>query len=259
MAPADIDVRTAALFQSIAETDDAEERQRLRHEIVVLNLPAARRVAARYTGRGEAFEDLVQVACIALVKTVRTFDPGHDNSFTAYAVPSMHGEVKRHFRDHGWGIRPPRHIQDARSGVIAAVAALTQELGHPPAVGDVVAATGLDAATVEACLASNDLYRLASIDALSQGGDQSRGDARPPAPVDVLGDVDGRLELIEDRLTLQRHLAALGPRERRLIRLRFVLEWTQAQIADDLGVSQVQVSRLLTKVLSGLRESLAAA
>jgi RNA polymerase sigma-B factor len=256
MAPADPDRRTAALFQRISATDDAEARQRLRHEIAVLNLPLARRVAARYTGRGESFEDLYQVACIALVKTVRTFDQSHDNSFTAYAVPSMHGEVKRHFRDHSWGIRPPRHIQDARSGVSAAVASLTQELGRRPGIGEVVTATGLEAETVEACLASNDLYRLASIDALSQnqGGG---GDDAPPA--EQLGDVDSRLELIEDRITLERHIAALGPRERRLIRLRFVHEWTQSQIANDFGVSQVQVSRLLTKVLANLRESLVAA
>jgi RNA polymerase sigma-B factor len=258
MAPADIDLRTAALFQCIAGTDDAEERRRLRHEIVALNLPTARRVAARYAGRGEALEDLVQVACVALVKTVRTFDADRHNSFTAYAVPSMHGEVKRHFRDHGWGIRPPRHIQDARSGVTAAVAALTQSLGRRPAVDDIVAITGLDAETVEACLASNDLYRLASIEALSPS-DGGRGDTRPAGPADVLGDVDSRLELVEDRVTLERLIAALGPRERRLIRLRFVHEWTQSQIADDLGISQVQVSRLLAKVLSGLRASLAAA
>jgi RNA polymerase sigma-B factor len=202
MAPADTESRTTALFERIAATDDAEERRRLRHDVVLLHLPAARRVAARYTGRGESFDDLQQVACIALVKAARSFDPGRGTTFAAYAVPSMHGEVKRHFRDHGWVIRPPRHIQDSRTGV---------------------------------------------------------NEGRSADLAAFLGGADERLEAIEERLSLRPLIAALDPRERRLLALRFGQEWTQAQIASDFGVSQVQVSRLLTKVLTGLRQSLAAA
>jgi RNA polymerase sigma-B factor len=257
MAAADPDRRTATLFARLSQTGDEDERRRLRHEVVVLHLPTARRVAARYTGRGESFEDLYQVACFALVKAVRNFDTERDRAFYFYAMPSMHGEVKRHFRDHSWGIRPPRLVQDARSGVSTAVAALTQELGRRPTIPELVNRTGLDAATVEACLASNDLYRLASIEELSQGGGD--GDQPESRTAERFGGVDSRLELVEDRITLERHIAALGPRERRQIRLRFVDEWTQSQIASDFGVSQVQVSRLLTKVLANLRESLAAA
>jgi RNA polymerase sigma-B factor len=257
MAPVDTESRTSALFERIAATDDADERRRLRHEIVVLHLPAARRVASRYTGRGESFDDLQQVACIALVKSARSFDHDRGTSFTAYAVPSMHGEVKRHFRDHGWVIRPPRHIQDSRTGVNEAVATLTQDLGRRPTHAEIAASTGLDDDTVRACLASNDIFRLASIDALPQGGEA--GEGRTADLAAFLGGVDERLEAIEERMSLRPLIAALDPRERRLLALRFGREWTQAQIASEFGVSQVQVSRLLTKVLTGLRQSLAAA
>ena len=221
----------------------------------------ARRVAARYVGRGESFDDLYQVASMALVKAVRNFDVAAGSAFSFYAMPSMHGEVKRHFRDHSWGIRPPRHIQDSRGGVNEAVQALTQDLRRAPQIDEIVCATGLDARTVRECLASNDLYRLASIDASPGGGDAEPGGDLPRSAglAASLGDTDERLESVEDRITLQPLIARLSARERRLLDLRFVQEWTQAQIAREFGVSQVQVSRLLTRVLSGLREGLAAA
>jgi RNA polymerase sigma-B factor len=258
----DAELRTAELFAALERTDDEAQRERLRQEITVLNLPLARRVAARYTGRGESFDDLFQVASMALVKAVRGFDPRAGSAFVFYAMPSMHGEVKRHFRDHSWGIRPPRHIQDSRGGVNDAVASLAQDLQRLPVVDEIVAATGLDEATVQECLASNDLYRLASIDAVPGGGATDAGTAEQPRGTDFaasLGDTDHGLEAVEDRVTLQPLIEGLGPRERRLLALRFVHEWTQAQIASEFGVSQVQVSRLLTKVLSGLREHLEAA
>ena len=255
----DVDRRTAELFRRIAASDDELERERLRHEVTELNLPMARRVAARYVGRGESFEDLYQVACVALVKAVRNFDDGRHSAFGFYAMPSMHGEVKRHFRDHSWGIRPPRHIQDSRGGVNQAVQSLTQDLQRQPVLHEIVAATGLDDLTVRECLASNDLYRLASIDALPTAGDSGPAEVRMVDFTASLGDVDDRLASVEDRMTLRPLIARLSPRERRLLALRFVHEWTQAQIAREFGVSQVQVSRLLTKVLSALRESLEAA
>jgi RNA polymerase sigma-B factor len=253
------DLRTAELFRRIAASDDEGERERLRREVTELNLPMARRVAARYVGRGETFDDLYQVACVALVKAVRNFDVSRHSAFGFYAMPSMHGEVKRHFRDHSWGIRPPRHIQDSRGGVNQAVASLAQDLQRQPVVDEIVQETGLDEATVRECLASNDLYRLASVDALPAAGEGGGGEVRTVDFTASLGDVDDRLESIEDRMTLRPLIARLSPRERRLLALRFVHEWTQAQIAREFGVSQVQVSRLLTKVLSGLRQSLEAA
>jgi RNA polymerase sigma-B factor len=254
------DRRTAELFGRIAASGDDDERERLRREVTELNLPMARRVAARYVGRGESFDDLYQVACVALVKAVRNFDDSRHSAFGCYALPSMHGEVKRHFRDHSWGIRPPRHVQDSRAGVNEAVASLTQDLRRRPVVDEIVAVTGLGATTVRECLASNDLYRLASIDALPTAGESGGGgEVRTVDFTASLGDVDDRLESVEDRMTLRPLIARLSPRERRLLSLRFVHEWTQAQIARDFGVSQVQVSRLLTKVLAGLRQSMEAA
>lgn len=257
----DADLRTSELFHRAARCGDAE-RERLLQDIAVLNLPMARRVAARYVGRGETFDDLFQVASMALVKAVRGFDVAAGSEFGFYAVPSMHGEVKRHFRDHSWGIRPPRHIQDSRSGVNETVQALTQSLQRAPTITEIVAETGLDERTVRECLASNDLYRLASIDAIPAGGSPESGTGDQVRGADFaasLGDVDRGLDVVEDRVTLQPLIARLGPRERRLLALRFVHEWTQAQIAREFGVSQVQVSRLLTKVLTGLREDLVAA
>lgn len=255
----DADRHTSELFRRIAASADEAERERLCREVVELNLPMARRVAARYVGRGETFDDLYQVACVALVKAARNFDVSRHSAFGFYAMPSMHGEVKRHFRDHSWGIRPPRHIQDSRGGVNDAVASLAQDLQRQPVVDEIVGATGLDEATVRECLVSNGLYRLASIDAVSAAAGEGGGEVRTVDFTASLGDVDDRLESVEDRMTLQPLIARLTPRERRLLALRFVHEWTQAQIARDLGVSQVQVSRLLTKVLSGLRRSLEAA
>jgi RNA polymerase sigma-B factor len=258
----DVDLRTAELFRRLSRCSDEAERERLRQEITVLNLPMARRVAARYVGRGETFDDLFQVASMALVKAVRNFDVEAGSEFGFYAMPSMHGEVKRHFRDHSWGIRPPRHIQDSRSGVNDAVQNLTQDLQRAPTIAEVVEATGLEERTVRECLASNDLYRLASIDAIPSGGGSESGSGDGVRSADFagsLGDTDHRLESVEDRMTLQPLIERLAPRERRLLDLRFVHEWTQAQIASEFGVSQVQVSRLLTKVLSGLRENLVAA
>jgi RNA polymerase sigma-B factor len=258
----EIDARTADLFRALSQSRDDAERDRLRQEIAVLNLPMARRVAAHYAGRGEVFDDLFQVACVALVKTVRTFDVDAGIEFACYATPSMHGEVKRHFRDHTWGIRPPRHIQDSRKGVSEAVQLLTQELRRAPRLAEIVEATGLDAHTVDQCLASDDLYRLASIDAIPVGGTSDSGSCGVVRGSDFapsLARTDDRLELIEDRIRLRPLIVRLSPRERRLLALRFVDDLTQEQIAREFGISQVQVSRLLTKVLAGLREGLAAA
>jgi RNA polymerase sigma-B factor len=257
--PADTDLRTAELFRHIAGTDDQEERRRLQQEVVVLNLPLARGVAARYVGRGESFEDLYQVACFALVKAVRNFDTERDRAFYFYAMPSMHGEVKRHFRDHSWAIRPPRHVQDSRDAVNDAVEKLTQELQREPTADEIAGVTGLEPGTVAECLASRGIYRVPSIDAPRPAGEPASdaGDALALDPTVLDG--DDPMTAVENRLTLRPLIADLSPRDRRLLSLRFVHEWTQAQIASDFGISQVQVSRLLTRVLSTLRQSMAAA
>jgi RNA polymerase sigma-B factor len=254
----DTELRTAEIFHRIAALDDEPQRERLRNEVTVLNLPMARRVAARYSGRGEAFEDLYQVACVALVKAVLNFDDSRACAFGGYAVPSMHGEVKRYFRDHGWGIRASRRIQDSRGRVDDVVRILTQELCRPPAAAEIAEATGFDVRTVHECLASRDFYRLVSIDAIRSDGNGSDGD-RTVHPAESLSTTDHRLESVEDRLSLRPLVAGLEPYERRLLALRFEEEWTQAQIAREFDVSQAQVSRLLTKILSRLRECLAAA
>jgi RNA polymerase sigma-B factor len=247
----DIDERTADLFRRLRAAPDEATRERCRVEITELYLPAARRVAARYAGHGEAFDDLYQVACYALVKAVRGFDPDRGTPFGAYATPSMHGEVKRHFRDHVWMVRPPRRILDTRGRVNEVAVSLTQDLHRTPSVTEISDAAGLDAGTVRDCLASNDLYRPTSLDGPSAGEEEAP--ATEPA---VLGRPDDRLESVLDRLTLAQLLTRLAPRERRLLALRFGDDRTQSQIAVDLGISQVQVSRLLTKALATLRSGM---
>lgn len=249
--------RTDALFAAM-DGGAGSRRRDLQHEITLINLPTARSIAARYHGRGEVDDDLMQVAYLALVKAVQHYDPWLGRDFLSYAVPCIHGEIKRYFRDHGWAIRPPRHVQELRASVNAASQELAQQLGRSATPAEIAVAAELDLDTVQECLASNQLYHLPSIDAPVDGAAGVEHGTRA-ALFDTLGHDDGRLESVVDLVSLRPLLARLPRRERRLLTLRFVHEWSQARIASELGVSQVQVSRLLSKVLGELREQLQAA
>jgi RNA polymerase sigma-B factor len=243
---------TTEIAARLRECTDEAERTRLRERLVVVNVPVATSIALRYRSRGEAMEDLVQAAHLGLVKAVNGFDPERGRDFLAYAVPTISGEVKRHFRDQGWDIRPPRRIQEMRAEVERTSADLTQTLGRAPRLSEIASHLGASEDDVVECVASADLYHVHSLDA-------PVGGAEDLAVGDTLGDLDPMLGQIDDVLSVRPLLERLSPRDQRILSLRFFSGWTQQQIADDVGVTQMQVSRLISKALRRLREGLQAA
>jgi RNA polymerase sigma-B factor len=240
---------TAALFERLATVTDPDVRHGLREQIVVLNLPVATSIALRYRGRGEPIEDLVQVAHLGLLKAVDGFDASRGSDFLAYAVPTVRGEVQRYFRDRGWDIRPPRRVQELRARVNQATELLAQQLDRSPRPSEIAVHLGVDVHDVVECLASADCYHLNSLDAPV--------DAEDGADLGgLVGAMDPELARVDDVLSVRPLLAKLPPRDRRILTLRFYRGWTQSQIAEDIGVTQMQVSRLLTRILGTLRREL---
>ena len=222
----------------------------LRARIVAQHMWLARRIARRYAGRGEPVEDLEQAALVGLVKAINGYDPLRGHDFLAYARPMMNGEVKRHFRDLTWAVRVPRKVQEGRAELSQAVAALSQRLHRPPAADELAAELRLSTADLADLLGAAAAYSALSLNA--QGGADER------ALADTLGAPDDALDAVEDRESLHPLLNALPPRELRLLLLRFFGNQTQAEIAAELGVSQMQVSRLLAATLARLRTSMLA-
>jgi RNA polymerase sigma-B factor len=237
---------TLRLLKAAARESSEEERRRLYGEAVVLNMEVAESVARRYAHRGEPLADLVQVACVGLTKAARGFDPERGHDFLSYAVPSMSGEIKRYFRDHGWTIRPPRRIQEVRQQISGAVAELSQDLGRSPRPSELAKHLGVDVGDIEEALATEDAYAPASLD--DRGPDS---DGMPL--VESLSYEDLDLRRMEVIATLGPAVQKLGARERHILFLRFFHGWKQREIADKLGVSQMQVSRLLSRTLATLR------
>lgn len=241
-------ISTRLLTQAVAETDPVE-RKRLQDEVVVMHMGLARAIAARYRGRGIADEDLVQAASMALIKAARNFDPENGAEFLSYAVVTMKGEVKRQFRDFGWMVRPPRPIQKMQADVSRAESELTQTLGRSPRVPEVAAHLGVSEDEVLEALAADGCYTPTSLD--TPVGEQ--GDA-------VLGDTltaeDPAMDEAEARVMLMPAVRALSERDRRVLYLRFFKQQTQSQIAEQIGVTQMQVSRILSRVLTQLRDDL---
>ena len=222
----------------------------LRARIVAQHMWLARRIARRYAGRGEPVEDLEQAALVGLVKAINGYDPLRGHDFLAYARPMMNGEVKRHFRDLTWAVRVPRKVQEGRAELSQAVAALSQRLHRPPAADELAAELRLSTADLADLLGAAAAYSALSLNA--PGGADER------ALADTLGAPDDALDAVEDRESLHPLLNALPPRELRLLLLRFFGNQTQAEIAAELGVSQMQVSRLLAATLARLRTSMLA-
>ncbi|HEX5535449.1 MAG TPA: SigB/SigF/SigG family RNA polymerase sigma factor [Actinomycetales bacterium] len=239
------------LLHAAARCSCPDEQQRLRAEAVTAAMPLARSIALRYRGRGESMDDLVQVAYLGLVKAVSRFDPERGSDFIAFATPSITGEVRRWFRDRGWDVRPPRRLQDLRATMLPAVQELAQELGRSPKSVEVAEKLGVSTDEVLETMQAVTGYTADSLDAPV---DREEG----PTLGETLGGTDAELDDIEDRLSLGPLLAQLPPRDRHILSLRFYRGWTQSEIAEDIGVTQMQVSRLLTKALSRLREQLLA-
>jgi RNA polymerase sigma-B factor len=223
------------------------DRPLMRDRAITAWLPLAKHLARRFDGRGEQLDDLTQIATMGLIKAIDRFDPEYGNDFASYAVPTIVGEIKRHFRDHTWDVRVPRGIQELKLDITSATAALAQSLGRSPTVADLAAhlkrgeediLEGLDAARA---------YSAVSLQTLVGNGEDGTELG------DLFGAEDPDLAMAELRASLGPALASLPPREQQIIVLRFFGNLTQTQIADRVGVSQMHVSRLLTKSLAMLR------
>jgi RNA polymerase sigma-B factor len=225
-----------------------------REELVLRFMPLARQLASRYRHAGEALEDLVQVACVGLLKAVDRYEPERGGGFTRYAVPTILGELKRHFRDKGWAVHVPRATQELVLKVSEALGTLPARLGRSPRPRDLSKAVGAPVEEVLEAMEAATAYEATSLEAPRTGeddGDWTHGDA--------LGAEDHGYELVEIEETLRGTLEALPVRERMILRLRFEQDMTQAEIADRVGVSQMHVSRLLRRSLDRLAAAGAAA
>jgi RNA polymerase sigma-B factor len=245
-APGTRSALSTRLLGEAATEPDPVERKRLQDEVVVMHMGLARAIAARYRGRGIPEDDLVQAASMALLKAARNFDPAHGVEFLSYAVVTMKGEVKRQFRDYGWMVRPPRPIQKLQADVSRAETELTQVLGHSPRVAEVAAYLEVDEDLVLEALSADGCFTPTSLDA--PVGPEGSG---------VLGDMipdDGQaMTEAEARVMLAPAVRALSERDRQILYLRFFKQQSQAQIALEVGVTQMQVSRILARVLGDLR------
>lgn len=249
----DLRGRTALHFAVFNDDTRSEaERHQARDQLVRLHLPLVEHLARRFAGRGEPYDDLVQVGTIGLIKAVDRFETDRGVEFSTYATPTIVGEIKRHFRDRGWAIRVPRRLQELRLGISKATSDLSQELGRSPTVSELAARLEVSDEEVLEGLESANAYSTLSLDA------PETGEERSSSVIDTLGDYDEALFTVEDRETIRPLLAELDERSQHILWLRFFRGMTQSQIADEVGISQMHVSRLLSRALTTLRERLEA-
>ena len=224
-----------------------QEDRRARDELVQRFLPLARKLARRYNGAREPFDDLLQVASLGLVNAIDRFDPSRGTPFAAFASPTILGELKRHFRDRVWTVRVPRGLHDRMAEVEKAITALTVELQRSPSIGEIATKLDIDPNDVLEVLEANHNRRPLSLDR-PVGGDEDESPAS-----EWVGDEDEGFELVDDKLALEGVLPHLDERERLVLRLRFVEDMTQSQIAERIGHSQMHVSRILRRTLERIR------
>jgi RNA polymerase sigma-B factor len=235
-----------AQMAALAESD--VRRTELREHLICGHLALAEHIASRYCGKGIAKEDLLQVASVGLIHAVDRFDPALGYDFLGYAIPTIMGEVRRHFRDTTWPMRVPRRLQELRLEINRASAELAQELGRPVTDADLAADLGISEAEVAEGHEARQAYRTVSLD-------QAPGPEDDRVPLaELLGEEDRALELVENHEALVPLLQELPEREQRILVLRFYEHKTQSQIADEVGLSQMHVSRLLKSTLTELRE-----
>ena len=244
-------IRSAELFAEMnGDAATPATRTHARDELVHLHLPLVEHCARRFRNRGEPFEDLVQVGTIGLLKSIDRFDSDRGVEFSTYATPTIIGEIKRYFRDKGWAIRVPRRLQELRMQIGAATAELTQGLGRSPTPRELAVTIGCSVEEIIEGIESSNAYSTLSLDASDdseEGGNTM---------LDAIGIEDENLEHVEIRESLKPLLDALEPREKKILLLRFFKNRTQTQIAEEIGVSQMHVSRLLSRTLDQLRASL---
>jgi RNA polymerase sigma-B factor len=240
---------TAEAFRRLAELRPGHDRDTLRAEIVEAWLPMADRLAGRFRSRGENFEDLRQVAALGLVKAVDRYDPERGNAFESYAVPTITGEIKRHFRDHMWTLHVPRRVQDLRNRVRFACQDLSQTVsGRRPTVAEIAEHARMSEEDVQVGLEALESFTALSLDAELPGSEDGFSLS------DALGSPDPALDTVVDREAVRHRLAALPERERAILYMRFFRDMTQSRIAEQLGISQMHVSRLISRCCGRVRE-----
>jgi RNA polymerase sigma-B factor len=240
---------TSALLNALDHTDDAEERERLVDQVVLINREVADAVANRYRGRGIDLDDLHQVAYLGLVRAVRNYDPSKAQDLLTYAVPTIRGEVLRHFRDHGWTLRPPRSVQELQARISAATDTLATRLGHEPSRAELCEHLGVEPEAYDEATQAFGCFTMSSLD-------------RPLDPdsfatlADLVETESDEGPTVEARVMLAPLIRRLSARDRRIIFLRFFADQTQEEIGQELGVTQMQVSRLLSRIFRDLRRGL---
>jgi RNA polymerase sigma-B factor len=232
-----------ALFERLAVEGDV----RAREELVERFLPLARSLALRYQHSYESLDDLLQVASIGLLKAIDRFDPQREIAFSSYAVPTILGEIRRHFRDRTWAVRVPRNLQELSLRVDTAVGTLAEQLRRQPSVAEIAAAVGADEEHVLEALQAAGAYRALSLEA------QRGPDEEAPTLADSLGMTESGFDHAEERATLDALLRMLAPREREVLRLRFEEDMTQSEVGAVIGVSQMQISRIIRRALAQMR------
>ncbi len=237
-----------AEYSGLDEKDP--RRETLRDRLVTGYLPVAQHIARRFAHRGEPLDDLTQVATVGLINAIDRFDPEKGGEFFSFAVPTISGEVRRHFRDQSWSMRVPRRLKDMHVSINGAVSELSQSLGRAPRPTEIAQRLDLPVNEVLEGLEAAEAYRSSSLDEMlsSEDGSATVGE--------LVGEADDELDRVDYREALRPLLAELNPRERTIVMLRFFGNLTQTQIADEVGISQMHVSRLLAQTLTRLRDRL---
>ncbi|MBC9714777.1 SigB/SigF/SigG family RNA polymerase sigma factor [Streptomyces sp. TRM66268-LWL] len=251
LSAADIRKLSKVLFARLDELEEGTpEYSYVRNSLVELNLNLVHFAARQLGSRAESFEDVVQVGTIGLIKAINRFELHRGVEFATFALPTIRGEIKRFFRDTTWAVRVPRRLQELRLDLSKATTVLEQANGRTPTTAELAAHLGLDEAEVREGQTAANGYTASSLDQPNDGPDTD------DTLADRIGYLDPELAKVENLHTLRPLIAALSARDRKILALRFVAERTQSEIGRELGVSQMQVSRLLTRILTGLRAQL---
>ncbi|MGH3312784.1 MAG: SigB/SigF/SigG family RNA polymerase sigma factor [Streptomyces sp.] len=240
---------TDADFRRIVSLPDGPESEELRQQVVRAWMPMARRLAQRFRNRGEALEDLQQVASLGLVKAVSRYDPDRGSAFESFAVPTIVGEIKRHFRDHMWGLHVPRRVQELRNRVRASRRELSLSTGgRSPSVAEIAEHSDMSEEDVLVGMEALESYSTLSLDAELPGADDGYSLA------DTLGRAEPGFDHVVYRESVKPRLRRLPERERRILYLRFFCDMTQNKIADQLGISQMHVSRIISRTCERIHQ-----
>ncbi|MDH7570898.1 MAG: RNA polymerase sigma factor SigF [Armatimonadota bacterium] len=243
---------TTELLRAMRSAEDPNQRQEIRDQFILKHRDLVRYLARKFANRGEPLEDLIQVGTIGLINAVDRFEPDRFTKFSTYAVPTITGEIRRYFRDKGWNVKVPRRMKELNLAANRAIDTLSQKLGRSPTYREIAEAVGASEEEVTEALEMGSAYHAVSLDSELESGDETeRSTLR-----DVIGEHDESLRRVELFAQLRDAIDALPERERQVICMRFFRDMSQTEVAKQLGISQMHVSRLQQKALRQLREML---